>query len=67
MDSTLSWGLLVMKMGLILWLFYVKNNIGFFGFLHRNRTEPKPVGWNQVQFGFSFFLYKFFFSVWLFL
>ena len=41
----------------------LKNNIGFFGFLHRNRTEPKPIGWNQVQFGFSFFYIIFFFGL----
>jgi hypothetical protein len=64
MDSTLSWGLLVMKMGLILWLLDVKKQYRFFlVFDIENRTEPKPVGLNQVRFGFGFF----FNSVWLFL
>ena len=48
-----------MKMSLILWLLDVKKKYSFFFFDIENRTEPKPISWNWVQFGFCFFFQNF--------
>jgi hypothetical protein len=55
MASTLSLGLLVMKMGLILWFLDVKKNIGFFSFWHKNPNRNWSVG---TRFGLVLVFFK---------
>ena len=59
MDSTLLWGLTVMKMSLILWFLDVKKSYRFIQFRKQNQTESKPVGWNRVRFSFGLFFQNF--------